>query len=461
MRTWIIGSGPDCDVVVVRPRVSRRHCRFTELADGFLIEDLGSSNGTYVNGERIAAATRVAAGDAVTLGALEPLPWPPNSGVPGWTVFRIGRTADNEIVLDDPRVSSHHARLLISGDRTLIEDTGSSNGTFVNAPDRRVTDAIPLSDTDTIYFGSLAVPALQLRPGRTAPAPAAVPSPVPQDSPHPADADLPTRQSTAPSLGGVLQLVQAPAIAILIILVLGRQPSGTVTAANSPVAAEGIASAMFALAISALWLGGSLAAWAALVGRSSANRGGSLEASLRASPAGRYATLAGLCVIECAILLAIVYGGIGLRGPWMAMAGVLILTSAVGLSLGLMIFAVARTTPVAVTALAFAIAAMTVMGGRIWRLPDSGAMATLAAATPSRWAFEGLLLLETGALAAPSVTDGPVPGSAADLAEGFFPARSQRMGPKADAMALGFMLVGLAGATAYLATRGKPVPRMT
>ncbi len=111
MRTWIIGSGADCDMVVAQPRVSGRHCRFTELADGYLVEDLGSSNGTYVNGERIAEATRVSAGDRITLGAIVPMPWPPASGVPGATVIRIGRAADNDIVLDDSRVSSHHARL--------------------------------------------------------------------------------------------------------------------------------------------------------------------------------------------------------------------------------------------------------------------------------------------------------------------------------------------------------------
>src|SRR5215472_2978677 len=120
MRTWIIGSGADCDLVVERPTISGRHCRFTELADGYLLEDLGSSNGTYVNGERIDAVTRVTAGDRITMGALEPIPWPPASGIAGATVLRIGRAADNDIVLDDARVSSHHARLIISPDRTLI-----------------------------------------------------------------------------------------------------------------------------------------------------------------------------------------------------------------------------------------------------------------------------------------------------------------------------------------------------
>ena len=75
----------------------------------------------------------------------------------------IGRLADNDIVLDDPRVSGHHARLLIvAGFQTLIEDIGSSNGTFLNSADRRVTGPTPITESDTLYFGTLAVPAARL-----------------------------------------------------------------------------------------------------------------------------------------------------------------------------------------------------------------------------------------------------------------------------------------------------------
>jgi hypothetical protein len=45
-----------------------------------------------------------------------------------------------------------------------------------------------------------------------------------------------------------------------------------------------------------------------------------------------------------------------------------------------------------------------------------------------------------------------------DLAEDFFPADTQRMGPKADAMALGFMLIGLAAAAGFISS-GSPTRR--
>ncbi len=115
------------------PRCRGRHCRLTEIADGYLLEDLGSSNGTYVNGARIAAATRVSASDVITLGMKVPMSWPEATASPGARIVRIGRDADNDIVLDDPRVSSHHARLIVSGSQTLIEDRFAVGGSSLPA----------------------------------------------------------------------------------------------------------------------------------------------------------------------------------------------------------------------------------------------------------------------------------------------------------------------------------------
>ncbi len=415
MRTWIIGSDGDCDVVVAQPRVSRRHCRLTELVDGFLLEDLGSSNGTYVNGNRIEATERVSAEDRVTLGALVALPWPPDSGAPGATIVRIGRAPDNEIVLDDHRVSSHHARLLVRPGRTLIEDVGSSNGTFLNSPDQRVTQSTPLSDLDTVYFGSMAVPAARLLPA-TAPVP-----PMPAEgSPAPAPVRAPEAWRSPWTMA---VLAQAPAIAILIVLSLAW-PGGS----------EGIASSAFATAAAAVWLGGSLAGWAFLIGRVTMPR--------------MLGWLGAAAVIQCAVMLTIVRIGGGLRGPWMAEHGVLTLASAIGLALGWLAFSTVRKPVVAAAALLVAFAAMTAMGGRIWRLPDSRPLAVIAVAMPTRWAFEGLLLLEDERPVNPGA-----PGP--DLVEDYFPVERHRMGPKADAMALGFMLIGLAGASAFVTTRPK------
>lgn len=66
-----IGRGSENRVDLVDPRVSRRHARILRTESGVVIEDLGSTNGTRVNGMRIAEATRIVPGDVVGLGDTE------------------------------------------------------------------------------------------------------------------------------------------------------------------------------------------------------------------------------------------------------------------------------------------------------------------------------------------------------------------------------------------------------
>ena len=69
MRT--VGRSTGADFIVDAALVSRVHCRLTALADGGLeVSDLESTNGTYVNGERVERA-RLAPGDRVQMGRVE------------------------------------------------------------------------------------------------------------------------------------------------------------------------------------------------------------------------------------------------------------------------------------------------------------------------------------------------------------------------------------------------------
>jgi pSer/pThr/pTyr-binding forkhead associated (FHA) protein len=62
-----IGRGEGCDIVVDDPTMSRSHARVRSEGDAVVVEDLGSRNGTLLNGERIATA-RIQVGDRLTLG---------------------------------------------------------------------------------------------------------------------------------------------------------------------------------------------------------------------------------------------------------------------------------------------------------------------------------------------------------------------------------------------------------
>jgi hypothetical protein len=65
----LVGRHPNCDVVVDEPSVSRRHAQLTYRDGAWVIQDLASTNGTLVNGERV-GRTALRAGDIVTLGSL-------------------------------------------------------------------------------------------------------------------------------------------------------------------------------------------------------------------------------------------------------------------------------------------------------------------------------------------------------------------------------------------------------
>jgi ABC-type multidrug transport system ATPase subunit/predicted component of type VI protein secretion system len=170
-RVVIIGRDPECDIVLDAPQISRRHARLTQTAYGWIVEDLGSANGTFLHTPSSEPITRVEVGeqDILYMGSYR---FPisrlrdflsdraeqrarSHTALPGHKkIITIGRGADNDIVLEAAQVSRHHARLIRKGDELLLEDLGSANGTFING--QRVGRAALKAD-DTVSFGSLEV----------------------------------------------------------------------------------------------------------------------------------------------------------------------------------------------------------------------------------------------------------------------------------------------------------------
>ncbi|MDP6357605.1 MAG: FHA domain-containing serine/threonine-protein kinase [Planctomycetota bacterium] len=65
-----LGRVPENEIVVIDPRVSRKHCIFYQSESGTMVKDLGSSNGTRLNGERQKSAVLLKHGDQVRTGSV-------------------------------------------------------------------------------------------------------------------------------------------------------------------------------------------------------------------------------------------------------------------------------------------------------------------------------------------------------------------------------------------------------
>lgn len=191
-----LGRATINDVVLLDAKVSRSHARLECGHAGGTIFDLGSANGTRVNGLRVERAALVP-GDVIALGdsvlryeraALRVEPEvtrldsegdleaalaratlsmtlndtrPPRLAVytPGKTweaafasdALTIGRHAPSDIVLDHPKVSRHHARVERRGEEFVIRDLQSTNGTWLG--EQRIAEH-KLADGDTIRIGN-------------------------------------------------------------------------------------------------------------------------------------------------------------------------------------------------------------------------------------------------------------------------------------------------------------------
>jgi pSer/pThr/pTyr-binding forkhead associated (FHA) protein len=69
----LVGRSPHSQIIIPMPEVSRRHCEITEDDQGFWIEDIGSRNGTFVNGIRIDTRTKIKEGDRIGIAGLKVL----------------------------------------------------------------------------------------------------------------------------------------------------------------------------------------------------------------------------------------------------------------------------------------------------------------------------------------------------------------------------------------------------
>ncbi|MCX7959631.1 MAG: FHA domain-containing protein, partial [Deltaproteobacteria bacterium] len=173
----LIGRDSDNDVVLASPAVSRRHARIYMWDSQVFIEDLGSSNGIFVQSKRINEAALVKPGEPIHIGEFtlnviysdeeESGEKPPRFYLKGrMPPFKdevipleedeifVGRIEENHLVITHNSISRRHAVIKIdtSQDVIRISDLESSNGTFVDG--KRIKDAI-LQNGNIVKFGDV------------------------------------------------------------------------------------------------------------------------------------------------------------------------------------------------------------------------------------------------------------------------------------------------------------------
>jgi pSer/pThr/pTyr-binding forkhead associated (FHA) protein len=65
---FLVGRGPDCDLRVNDEDISRHHCLIRVRSQEATLSDLGSSNGTFVNGKRVLSQVVLTSGDEIRVG---------------------------------------------------------------------------------------------------------------------------------------------------------------------------------------------------------------------------------------------------------------------------------------------------------------------------------------------------------------------------------------------------------
>jgi pSer/pThr/pTyr-binding forkhead associated (FHA) protein len=174
-----VGRHPSNGLVLTHDGVSRHHAVVERDAGGWWVRDLGSKNGTTVDGRAVAGRARIASGARLRFGggttwvlrpaeATRPVPDTTATGtgpphrltleeqegerrVRFSRLLTIGRDPGNGLVIEHERISAHHAVIERRGPGWFLRDLGSRNGTTVDG--RRVAGWRALGDGARVLLG--------------------------------------------------------------------------------------------------------------------------------------------------------------------------------------------------------------------------------------------------------------------------------------------------------------------
>ena len=112
-----IGREAFNDIVIYDPEASRRHAQISFQEERYVIEDLGSTNGTYVNGRRLNSATPLHNGDVIEIGETVRVIFTSTAEQLGETVIRPEVGADQDKTVADPSLADDWQPELATSER--------------------------------------------------------------------------------------------------------------------------------------------------------------------------------------------------------------------------------------------------------------------------------------------------------------------------------------------------------
>jgi len=133
----LIGRNDDCNIRLRTDLVSRHHCTIEYTQPEWLVRDLGSSNGTFVNGTRVIGLTALSNGDRLSIGPIH---------------FQVAIARDKPVMPEEEWVEDDADSGVIAN--WLVEETGAS-------PIKKTT---VLSDEQRAALQDLAGPKMKQTP---------------------------------------------------------------------------------------------------------------------------------------------------------------------------------------------------------------------------------------------------------------------------------------------------------
>jgi len=181
-----LGQSPECQITLTDPSLSAFHAQLVRHDAGLYLRDLGSSSGTWVNGQCLVGPHPLRDGDQIRIGQLEL--WFRSTALPrtslpevellslggprlevrsggalglsfalGPQPVLLGSSPECSIRFTDPSVSARHAELRSTGTTHVLADLGSYGGSYLRGARLTPLQPVQLSEGDWLRFGAVDV----------------------------------------------------------------------------------------------------------------------------------------------------------------------------------------------------------------------------------------------------------------------------------------------------------------